>query len=146
MKKLILCALGLALCLSGCYLFRDKVIASLGPYAKREFFTCGGFQDSTDYAKYYFMTLELDSNPYFSMISKANIAELKRYIYDFEQVLAGHNPENQVVVNYDFDCTIISEGDCLYIYEDSDYPPFGCYNIYFLDAETKVLYYFHNNI
>ena len=42
------------LSITSCAAPEDKVIASLGGYEKKEFFTSGGFQDYTDYAEYYF--------------------------------------------------------------------------------------------
>lgn len=48
--------------------------------------------------------------------------------------------------NYDFDKNIISNNDYIYIYDKPSYPKLGFYNIYYIDAETNILYYFHNNI
>lgn len=47
--------------LTSCLMQEDKVLASLEKYEKEEYFTSGGFQDYTDYAKYrcsYEVTLE----------------------------------------------------------------------------------------
>ncbi len=71
------------------------------------------------------------------------------HIEDFEdwiEAIKDSNPESEVVAGYDFDLSLISEADYVYIYDDPDYPELGNYDVYFFDMETMTLYYFHNNI
>ena len=54
--------------------------------------------------------------------------------------------EPDVEAGYDFDISEIEEGDYFYIETDEFYDEFGCYDVYYFDMETEILYYFHNNI
>lgn len=128
---------------------QDPVLASLGRYEAKEFYTSGGFQDYTDFAKYTYSSTDLEDNPYFAPVSSADRDTLELFLDDFEnwiESIRWSDPGNEVVVNYAFDRSIIDTGDYFYIYQDEDYPKFGCYDIWFLDAQTGVLYYFHSNI
>ena len=61
----VLVCVVLLLSMTSCAVFEDKVIASLGKYEKEEFFASGGFQDYTDYAKYYYASVDIENNKYF---------------------------------------------------------------------------------
>ena len=78
-KKLvvIVCLLVFVLSLASCVVAEDKVIASLGKYEKREYFTSGGFQDYTDYAKYYYSSAEIVENPYLTKIQESDLATIE---------------------------------------------------------------------
>lgn len=137
------------LILSGCSIFEDKVIRSLGKYESNDYFTSGGFKDFTDYAKYSYKDITFSDNEYFDKISSESKEELIAHIENFEswiEIIKEHDSENDVVLGYDFDSSIISDTDYLYIYDDPDYDEFGNYNVYFFDTETMILYYFHNDI
>lgn len=128
---------------------KDDVFDSLGKYKSRQYYSSGGFQDYTDYAKYSFDYVEFSDNSYFQNITVNSKENLETHIDDFEgwiQELRECEAENEVVVNYDFDRSVISDTDYLYIYDNPDYPNFGCYDIYYYDVETNILYYFHSNI
>ena len=76
MKKQIaavLICVVLLLSISSCAVPEDKVITSLGEYEKKEFFTSGGFQDYTDYAKYFFISDNVVDNKYLNKIQEAEI-------------------------------------------------------------------------
>ena len=52
---------------------REKVLASLGSYESEAFYTSGGIQDFTDYAKYQYKSVDLQNNKYFFNVeNKAN--------------------------------------------------------------------------
>ena len=135
-------------------LLEDKVISSLGEYKKREYFTSGGFQDYTDYAKYYYTTVNITENIYFEKIEEDDFETINIHLDDFEMWIEAHkesDPSKEVVVNYDFNRDIIDVND--YIYIDSEehtwndgHTSLVNYNIYFFDTQTNILYYFHNNI
>ena len=151
MKKCLPLLLSLALLLNACGLQsrQDPVLASLGQYEAKEFYTSGGFQDYTDFAKYTYSSADLEDNPYFAPVSSEDRDTLGLFLDDFEnwiETIRWSDPDNEVVVNYAFDRSLIGTGDYFYIYEDGDYPKFGCYDVWFLDGQTKVLYYFHSNI
>ena len=151
MKKLTaaLFSLVLVVSLAGCSIPKDDVLDSLGKYESKQFFTSGGFQDFTDYAKYCFDSVDFSDNSYFQIITESSRENLEAHIDDFEnwvQAVRDTDADNEVVVNYDFDRSVISDTDYIYIYDDPDYPEFGNYNVYYFDVETNILYYFHNNI
>ena len=151
MKKLTaaLFSLVLVVSLAGCSIPKDDVLDSLGKYESKQFFTSGGFQDFTDYAKYCFDSVDFSDNSYFQIITESSRENLEAHIDDFEkwvQAVSDTDADNEVVVNYDFDRSVISDSDYIYIYDDPDYPEFGNYNVYYFDVETNILYYFHNNI
>ena len=151
MKKLAaaLFSLVLVVSLAGCSIPKDDVLDSLGKYESKQFFTSGGFQDFTDYAKYCFDSVDFSDNSYFQIITESSRENLEAHIDDFEkwvQAVRDTDADNDVVVNYDFDRSVISDSDYIYIYDDPDYPEFGNYHVYYFDVETNILYYFHNNI
>ena len=151
MKKLAaaLFSLVLVVSLAGCSIPKDNLLDSLGKYESKQFFTSGGFQDFTDYAKYCFDSVDFSDNSYFQIITESSRENLEAHIDDFEnwvQAVRDTDADNEVVVNYDFDRSVISDSDYIYIYDDPDCPEFGNYNVYYFDVETNILYYFHNNI
>ena len=157
MKKqiaVVLACVVFLLFITSCSVPTDKVIASLGEYEKKEFFTSGGFQDYTDYAKYYFSSANVVENEHLNKIQEADFAIINMHLDDFEgwiETIKRGEPSSEVVVNYDFDRDIIDTEDYFYIdseehtWSDGD-TSLVKYNIYLFDTQTQVLYYFHNNI
>ena len=141
--------------LSSCIAPEDKVLNSLGECRSCEFYTCGGFQDYTDYAKYYYDPVDFTDNEYFSVIEQSDIDALNEHLDDFESWIETYregDASREIVVNYDFDRSVIDHEDYLYI-ESEKYDPwddgnmvFASYDVYFFDTQTNTLYYFHNNI
>ena len=141
--------------LSSCIAPEDKVLNSLGECRSCEFYTCGGFQDYTDYAKYYYDSVDFTDNEYFSIIEQSDIDALNEHLDNFERCIEAHgynDASSEIVVNYDFDRSVIDHKDYLYI-ESEKYDPWddgnmvlASYDVYFFDTQTNTLYYFHNNI
>lgn len=150
----ILLLIILILTLCSCIASEDKVLNSLGKYKSHEFYTEGAFQDYTDYAKYYYDSVDFTDNEYFSKIQQSDIDALNEHLDDFELCIETYregDASREIVVNYDFNRSIIDSGDYLYI--DSQKHTFddgvellSSYDIYFFDTQTNTLYYFHNNI
>lgn len=153
--SLILTVLFLALVLSACTTLEDKVLRSLGECRSREFYTEGAFQDYIDYAKYYYDLVDFTDNESFSKIGHSDIDVLNEHLDDFESWIETYregDASREIVVNYDFDRSLIDGEDYLHI-ESKQYDPwddgnpvFANYTIYFFDIQTNTLYYFHNNI
>ena len=156
-KQLLLLAvvLILAISLSSCTAPQDKVLNSLGEYKNHEFYTEGAFQDYTDYAKYYFDSVDFTDNEYFTKIEQSDIDVLNEHLDNFESCIETYregDASREIGVNYDFDRSLIDNEDYLYI-ESEQYDPwndgnmvFASYDIYFFDIQKNTLYYFHNNI
>lgn len=155
MKKLgfLLLSIMLLIGLCGCT-YQDPVLASLPDYKSEEFYTSGGFQDFTDYAKYAYdsITVEnLESSKYFTVTASVDVEEILLHIDNFEEwvkTIGGELKEN-----YDFDRSVVTEGDFFYIKtKDGEpigqgtYGKFDNYSVYYFDVDAQILYYFHNNI
>ena len=128
---------------------QDDVLSTLGQYENRSFYTSGGFQDYTDFALYTYAAADLTDNPYFAPLTGQDAEVLSAFLGDFEgwiDTIRNVEPQNEVVVNYAFDRSIMDDEDWFYIYENPEYPKFGCYDVWLYDSQTNVLYYFHNNI
>ena len=157
MKKtftLLAVVLILAISLSACTAPENKVLNSLGEYKSHEFYTEGVFQDFTDYAKYYYDQVDFADNEYFYKIGQADIDVLNEHLDDFESWIKTYREGDascEIVVNYDFDRSLIDCEDYLYIESekhtwDDGYTSLVNYDVYFFDTQTNTLYYFHNNI
>lgn len=156
MKKsfaLIVVVLIFGIILSSCFIPADEVLGPLGKYNGHEFYTHGEFQDYTEYAKYYYDSVDFTDNKIFSKIQQTDLDNLNEHLDDFESCIASYRENDkmcEIVVNYDFDRSLIDCEDCLYIdsekHTDNDCTVFVYYHIYFFDTQTNILYYFHNNI
>lgn len=123
-------------------------VESIGSYESSEFYTSGGFQDYTDYAKYLYDEADFEGNEYFVQINSDEKEKLLTYIEDFEDwidAVGESAPENEVVKEYDFDDSLISNDDYVYISNYYENNPMQNYTVYFFDTGTMTLYYFHNN-
>ena len=157
MKKafsLIVVVLIFGTVLSSCVIPADEILGPLGKYKGHEFYTQGEFQDYTDYAKYYYDSVDFTDNKIFSKIQQADLDNLNEHLDDFESCIASYRENDEtceIVVNYDFDRSWIDFEDYVYIEsekwdrEDGNLV-FPKYNVYFFDTQTNTLYYFHNNI
>ena len=136
------------------YSQQELVIASLPDYESKEFYTNDGFQDYTDYAKYIYDNItiqDLESSEYFTITTADDVENIILFIEDFEgwvEVCGGELKEN-----YDFNKTIITDGDFFYIdtkegesIGQGTYGKFDNYSVYYFDVDAQILYYFHNNI
>lgn len=140
--------------LTSCAIPKDKVLASLGKYEQKEYFTSGGFQDYTDYAKYRYSSAKLEGNKYLKKINESALDTINTYLDDFENRISSDkeaDAASEIVVNYDFDRAIIDTED--YFYIDSEEAELNdgtalvtSFDIYFFDIKSRVLYYFHSNI
>ena len=159
MKKSILYMILVAIiCLSSCSdsedyiqdIYEDKVLQSMGSYNSKEFYSNGTFQDYTDYAKYYYDTIDFDGNNYLSKVKKSDILKLYSYVDNFEKwIQAINDNSDELVINYDFNRSIIGTEDYYYIFDRMNeklYEKYDYYDVYFFDSQTSTLYYFHNNI
>ena len=153
MRRLIVLALVLLffLSISACSSIsrQDEVLASVGRYENKQFWTHGGFQDYTDFGVYTFSAVKLNDNEYFSTVAEDDIETIGAFVDNFENwvdAIKRNAPYDELVLNYSFDCSIIDTDDYFYIYEKENYPKYGCYDLWFFDTQTNNLYYFHNNI
>ncbi len=122
--------------------YKDKMILK-GYYEKEEYFQEYGFQDYTDYCKYFYKNASDDKfikNTKYEMVKEENIEGLKNYFNDTRKWMNIEGRSN----DFDFNNSIISVGD--YYYLDLKESGYNNYNLYFYDIETHILYYIHSNI
>ena len=127
---------------------KDPVLNSLPRYEKKEFYSSGGFQDFTDYAKYTYQISEstIAQNDSLRPVTEEDIPTVLNYVEDFEGWVKAC--KKIPVEAYDFDKSMISVGDYFYIsnhYEEPERAMWN-YNLYYFDVDASVLYFFHNNI
>ena len=156
MKKLLFILISVLLISSftACEAPKNKVLVSLGEYNDYVFYSEGGFQDYTDYAKYYYTSVNIEENEYLTKIQEADFAEIDKHLNDFENWIKNFKDKDnslELVVNYDFNRNIIDVEDYIYIHSeehtwDDGFTSLVSYDIYFFDTQTLTLYYFHNNI
>ena len=149
-----LCLFALVLSFPVCAAPEDKVASSLGKYNSYEFFTSGGSQDYTDYAKYSYSSIEIEDNEYLKKVEETDLEIINEHLDDFEKWIRVHGegePSSELVENYDFDRDCLGVGDYFYM-ESEDHTwsdghtSLVKYNVYLFDVQTQILYYFHNNI
>ena len=138
----------LFLTLTSCGYPGDDVRYSIGKYGDSEWYSSGGFQDYTDYGKFYYDSVDFTQNTYFQKIDASHIPILEEHLDDFENWVALCQ---ELVDHYDFDRSIIDCEDYLYIESESRTWSDGHtflvnYNIHFFDTQTNTLFYFHSNI
>lgn len=112
------CLIIFILSITACLAPEDKVLASLGKYEKEEYFSSGGFQDFTDYAKYQYSSAAVEGNRYLKKINETALDTINMYLDDFENWIRldeEADASSEVVVNYDFDRAIIDSEDYFYI-------------------------------
>lgn len=155
MRKIVLVFLSvtLLLMLSACA-YTDPVIESLPAYKTKSFYTSGGFQDFTDYAKYTFESITMQPlvfSDYFREVNADDVEEILLHIQNFEQWV--DTVGGELKENYDFDKSVVSEEDYFYIKTKAGQPigqgtydKFDNYTVYYFDLDALTLYYFHNNI
>lgn len=153
MKRVCMLLLVLSLVMAACELKtrEDKVLDSIGEYERDAYFSYGGFQDFTDYGKYFYSSVDIAQSEYFERVSTSDIERINEFIDDFEgwiDLFRDEDPEIELVLNYDFERSVIDTEDYYYIYEGDaeDYPEFGYYDVWIFDSQSNILYYFHNNI
>lgn len=129
------------------YIVHDKAIIR-GYYDKDEYYDPEGFQDYTDYCKYYYdeeYDSEFSENKLYSLAGEENISEIVDIFSDFRQQMSLANRFDE----YDFDENVITSDDYVYIKSkeyDSDFERYDSYTVYFYDTAEHVLYYIHSNI
>ncbi len=129
--------------------YENPVIASLPDCDSSDCYYSDGFQDYTDYCKYYYdkqdnILNEVQNSQYFKIITPDDITEINGYFDNFEVWLEYVDYSDK----YDFQRNMIDTKDYFYIGNDdtSEEHKYWNYDVYFFDVQTKTLYFIHNNI
>lgn len=137
-------------CVSFYYIYVKDYAIFKGYYDSEEHWDPHGFQDYTDYCKYYYkdkFDKKFSNSFLYKKVAKEDIENITSYFMNFEHWM---EIDERIDV-YDFDIDIISEGDFVRIetkeYGDGDPKwKFANYTIYLYDIESNILYYIHSNI
>ena len=105
-----------------------------------------GFQDYTDYCKYYYDQEDDErfaKNKRYEMVGN-DIGIVKGYFKDCRRCMKMEGR----ISEYDFDSSCITEDDYVYIDADYDDEWDTCwsYDVYLYDIDEHILYFIHNNI
>lgn len=111
---------------------------------KEEHFDPDGFQDYTDYCKYWYPDAgAFEKDGRWHAVSEEEIKEIRGYFENFR----GWMEAEKRLDEYDFDPDCIGAGDYVRIEIGSTHwSPYDDYTLYFFDAESGILYYIHTNI
>jgi hypothetical protein len=118
---------------------------------KEEHFDPDGFQDYTDYCKYYYENAEgFEKDSRFTSVSEVGTEAVKGYFDNFRNWMETCDRLSE----YDFDPSIITNDDYVRIVtrederigRDGRYGKYDDYTVYFFDTGTNTMYYIHNNI
>lgn len=136
------------------YKHQNSPFATLPDYEMKEYYTSGGFQDFTDYAEYSYDGItpqDLESSKYFTITTVEDVEEILLHINNFKKRVKACGGE--LMENYDFDESIVTDGDYFYIKSKHGEPigqgiynKFDNYTVYYFDVDKQILYYFHSNI
>ena len=146
---IVLCATVLVLiALSTLLAPKDPVLDALPRWESKEFYTSGGFQDSTDYAKYTYRIGkdQLEETGVLHPVKEDNIPDILAYVGNFEKWV--RTCDDFPKDDYDFDKSRIGVGDYFFIlnqFEESE-KAFWNYNLYYFDVDAGILHYCHNTI
>ena len=125
------------------------ILYSLPDYEDKETHYSSGFQDYTDYCKYFYkddsITKKIKNHKLFTEINRENIKLVNRIFEDHKGWGKSHFDED-----YDFSMECINEGDCFSLYIPEKYIEerhyLWNYDMFFFDKESLTLYFIHNNI
>lgn len=128
---------------------QEKVSESIGECDNEVMWTHGGFQDYTDYGIYSYSSVNLKDNQFLKPFTDNDIEKINGFIDNFESwvdTFKENAPNDELVLNYKFDRSVIDNSDYFYISETDSDMEFSDYDVFIFDSQTNTLYYFHNNI
>ena len=137
---------------TGCSMRFSNSAVLPGYVDKVEFFDEDGFQDYTDYCKYFYDengAQKFYESERYQFVGKNEIDNVKGYFENLEMCMESMGRSAE----YDFNDNCISEGDYVFINTkegtpvgNTYYGKYENYSVYFFDTESRTLYYIHNNI
>ena len=119
----------------------------------KKVYSDGGWGDFTNYGEYTFNDKSIKkfkNSRWYKQVTENDIENIKSYFENYEELVFG----TEFAENYSFDKNAqINKGDYYYIYTlegkpigNSNYSKFDNYDVYYVDIETKTVYYIHLNI
>ena len=134
--------------MAGCT-FEQNKIKSMPKYDKEEcYWDEEGFRDYTDYCKYFYnddTVSKFENDKRFKKIEEEDVEILTGFFNNYN----GWVNNMKWYDKYDFDYQIqLKPGDYYYLIikdENTVYGIYHNYDIYYVDMEKAILYYFHSN-
>ena len=134
----------------------ERKMSDIPEYESKECYYGEGFQDYTDYCKYFYNSDSIKQFEYhdkFNIVTDSDIENIRSYFRDFEEFVKNQSYYDQ----YDFDCeTQIKKDDYFYVFtkegekrenrNDIVYGKFQYYDVYYVDVENCVLYFIHSSM
>jgi hypothetical protein len=136
-------------------LSEDEIISSLPEYYDYEEYLSEGFQDFTDYKRFYYFNYEglvsnLENNEYFEPVTEENIETVRGYFKNYQKWVELEDFAGIYEFSYTTDVEVgdywyykTREGDEI---GNGVYGKYDNYDVYYLDLDGMVLHYIHNNI
>ncbi|MCL2677741.1 MAG: hypothetical protein FWE85_01650, partial [Clostridiales bacterium] len=104
-----------------------------------------GFQDYTDYCKYYYdeeTVKEFAAHPKFEIVQDSDLENILSYFENFAEWVR----QTDYYGKYDFDpLSQVKTGDYFYIFAKDGQDKFAYYDVYYVDMTTDTLYFIHSN-
>lgn len=129
----------------------DVNMQGMPKYDKSVCYYSDGFQDYTDYCKYFYNEIsikEFEKHSSFKKVTEQDIENIKSYFENFSNWVVHTEYYN----NYDFDISNIKINDYCYIKDkegqsigEGTYNKYDSYDVYYVDMENYILYFIHNN-
>jgi hypothetical protein len=128
-------------------MFKDSRILN-GYTSSAEHYEKESWQDSTDYAEYYYgekATNIFENSHKYKRVTTLEIPELKSFFEDYSQAIVFREGYEDW---FDFDYKIQLKENDYFVLEikDPSIDKYADYDIYYFDAEKSILYFFHTNI
>ena len=113
-----------------------------GYHNKAEYYDTG-FQDYADYCRYEYLSsqahLFAEHNSY-RLVQDSDFERISAYFSFFEQRLEAQGRKDIL----DFETQYITQGDYMYLLTATQPDPYYKFTLYYFDAESSTLFYFHN--
>ena len=150
MKKFIITSVALILVAVASFCIYDAMFYNAWPELKelpgfrsKEIYSVENFTDCTYYAKFTYRNVsdeDLKSAESFKKTDKEKMDEILNYITEYKSFINNIKGMDEVKNAYDFDKSVINEGDYYYAIKNGE-----GFNIalYYFDIESQILYYFH---
>ncbi len=153
MKKFIITLVALFLVAVASFCIYDAMfynawseLKELPRFKSKEIYSVDNFTDCTDYAKFTYRNVsdeDLKNAENLKKTAEDNIKEILDYINEYELFINNINGMEEVKNAYDFDKSVVNEGDYYYAIKNGEGFIIA---LYYLDIESQILYYFHNCI
>ncbi|MBQ3005128.1 MAG: hypothetical protein IJM97_08575 [Clostridia bacterium] len=119
----------------------NEITLSIGTHSSVDFTTTDTLPQRTDFAVYTYEEYSFDNNIYFTKVNKGTLMNCIKSFENRVNALKSEEPTDDIAMRYDFDKSIISDDDYMYIKDASDDYKNIC--LYYFDNSCSSLFYFN---